>query len=156
MVLERCGYEKKAVYGFFDASQVWYLWVTEELTILGAQFSTFDKTVFFCSNDDKLARVILVLLDDLLWTGYKNFKIQVIDSFKQKFKVSTVSDDYIYQVGWEIKQDKHAVLVSQKEYAKTTMVLLQTMLRKKITQLKLTTKNCQVLISFSSMEKYPR
>ena len=110
---------KKAVYGLSDASRVWYLRVTEELTKLGARVSTYDKAVFFWVKDSQLAGVILVHVDDFLWAGSEKFKTLIMDPFKKNFKISTESDDCFKYVGLEIKQSKDGLLVSQKEYVKS-------------------------------------
>lgn len=65
--------------------------------------STYDKAVLFRTNDGKLARVVLVHVDDLLGAGSEDFKSQASDPFKMKFKVSIESESCFKYVGLEIK-----------------------------------------------------
>lgn len=107
---------RKAVYGLSDASRVWYLRVTEELSKLGVTTSKYDKAVFIWVHEGTLQGIILVHVDDFLYAGSDSFKIKVMDPFKKNFKISNESDQAFKYVGLEIQQNHSGIAVSQRTY----------------------------------------
>ena len=73
------------MYGLANASRYWYLHVKEELKKLGANVSSVDLGLFYWKEHYKLAGILAFHVDDMVWGGNENFKINVIDNLKNTF-----------------------------------------------------------------------
>ena len=107
---------KKVVYGLSDASRVWYLRVLEELTKLGVTVSKYDKALFIWKFEDSVQGIILVHVDDFLWSGTSKFQTQVIKPLKDIFTISKESDCSFKYVGINIEQKISFLSINQNKY----------------------------------------
>ena len=73
------------MYGLAGASGYWYLLVKEELIKLGANVSSVDLGLFYWKKHNKLVGILARHVDDMIWGGNENFKINVIDNLKNTF-----------------------------------------------------------------------
>ena len=94
----------KAVYGLHDASRVWYLRIVEELTRLGVSTSSYDMALFFFKINGVLHGIILIHVDDFLWSGSDDFKMKVILKIKEVFKISCEHESAFKYIGINIEQ----------------------------------------------------
>ena len=76
---------QECVYGLADNSRYWYLPVKEELIKLGANVSSVDPCLFYWREHYKLVGILACHVDDMIWGGNENFKINVIDNLKNTF-----------------------------------------------------------------------
>ena len=106
----------KAVYGLDDASRFWYFRVKEELTRLGCKKSKYDSSLFVSHDQNGLQGIIIVHVDDFMWSGTESFKESVIMKFKQTFKISKEGESNFKYLGVEIQQSQSGLYVSLKEY----------------------------------------
>ena len=69
---------KKAVYGLTDdTSRVWYLQVVDELNKLNANISSYDQALFFWHKNGELHGILVVHVNDFLWSGSSEFVSQM-------------------------------------------------------------------------------
>ena len=73
------------MHGLADASRYWYLRVKEELIKLGANVSLVDPGLFYWKERYVLVGILACHIDDMIWGGNENFKINVIDNLKNTF-----------------------------------------------------------------------
>ena len=107
----------KCAYGLADAPRCWYLRIREELLSLNAQPSKLDNGIFFFYEDDLLGLVILYV-DDIMWSGIEAYMKPIITKLKLSFKISHEDDDSFSYVGLKIDQDDdYSICVSQNSYA---------------------------------------
>ena len=107
---------KKAVYGLTDASCVWYLRVVDELNKINAKVSLYDKALFFWHNNGELHGILVVHVDDFLWSGSNDFVSHVIELLKKMFKISREHESAIQYIGLNVKQENQAIIVDQMNY----------------------------------------
>ena len=107
---------KKVVYGLSDASRVWYLRVVEELTKLNAESSRFDKALFTWKFEGNLEGLIVVHVDDFLWTGSEIFLQKVIIPLKTVFKISKECGSYFKYIGINVSHSNGVISLDQLSY----------------------------------------
>ena len=106
---------KKVVYGLTDASRSWYLRVLEVLSSLGMKESKCDKALFTWRKEN-LEGVVLLHVDDVLYFGSRNFITEVMDPFREIFKISREDSEIFKYVGINVQQEKDCILLDQKGY----------------------------------------
>ena len=107
---------KKAVYGLSDASRIWYLSITDELMKLNVSTSSYDKALFFQKVYGKLSGLLLIHVDDFLWSGDKNFQDVVISRLKEVFKISRECEGIFKYIGINIVQSAENITIDQLSY----------------------------------------
>lgn len=107
---------KKAVYGLGDASRTWYFSVRKTLKNLGCSQSKLDPSLFFAQNGSNLEGVIVIHVDDFLWSGTTDFKLRIIDGICKKFDVGKEEHGIFRYIGLEIQHDNDGILLDQKTY----------------------------------------
>ena len=109
---------RKCAYGLSDAPRCWYLKVREELLKLGASPSTLDNGIFLFTTDDSLIGIVIIYVDDFMWSGVEDHMRPHIDAIKQIFKISQESDTAFTYIGVRIIQNKDkSIFVNRKAYA---------------------------------------
>ena len=107
---------KKCVYGLNDAARAWYFTVRSELLKLGCVQLQVDPALFYWYQDDKLAGLFVIHVDDFLWGGTKEFEEHVINEIRSKFDVGKEADCIFKYVGIETEQSAVGITVKQKSY----------------------------------------
>ena len=64
----------KCVYGLNDTARVWYFTVRNALLSLGCKQLKVDPAMFYWYQNDKLAGMFLVYVNDFIWGGTKRFE----------------------------------------------------------------------------------
>ena len=106
---------KKAVYGFTDASRVWYLRVVDELNKLNAKVFSYNEVLFFWHKNGEL-HGILVAHVDFLWSGSKEFVSHVIEPLKKIFKISREHEFAFQYIGLNVKPENQSIIIDQMNY----------------------------------------
>lgn len=107
---------EKCVYGLNDAARMWYFSVWEELEKLNCQRSSLDYGIFCWYLDTKLCGIFQTHVDDFLWSGTDEFKVQVIDKLCQKFKVGHSASNAFRYIGLSISQNEDGITLEQIDY----------------------------------------
>ena len=107
---------KKVVYGLSDASRVWYLRVVDELHKLGTESSQYDKAFFMWKKDGVVEGLIVVHVDDFLWTGSGLFFENVICPLKSVFKISKECGSSFKYIGIHISKENESIRLDQGQY----------------------------------------
>ena len=108
---------KKTVYGLNDAARAWYSRLKDVLLGLGMKISHLDPALFFWWHGNKLAGVMCVHVDDILWAGSSLFYTNVVEIMKQKLVVGTSSDGKSFRyIGVNITQDGDIIGLHQNDY----------------------------------------
>ena len=76
---------QKCVYGVTVASRFWYLRVKEEIVKLVANVRLVDPGLFYSNEHYKLIGILGCHVDDMIWGGNKNVKINAINNLKNTF-----------------------------------------------------------------------
>ena len=107
----------KCVYGLSDASRYWYLRVKEELIKLGAIVSSVDPALFFWEDNNNLIGILACHVDDMIWGGNENFKLNIIDKLKNIFTFGSEETDAFTYLGIQLSQDEdYSVVINQSSY----------------------------------------
>ena len=107
---------KKPVYGLNYASFRWYETVKNELTTLGCAISPLDKAVFLFYENECLTGIVVVHVDDFVFSGNSRFIKTVMKIILNKFVISRRSKGIFMYLGWEVKQDVNGITVNQQPY----------------------------------------
>jgi len=95
----------KCTYGLADAPRCWYLRMREELLNLGAHPSKMDNGIFLFIQSS-LFGIIVLYVDDIMWSGIDRQMRPIIEKLKSVFKISHEDDDAFNYVGMQVSQDK--------------------------------------------------
>ena len=109
---------KKCIYGLVDGPRNWYVELKETLVNLGMKVSSLDDSFLYKKQgDNDISGVMVVHVDDLMFSGDKMFHEGVVRALKEKFRLSTeVKRSFMY-TGLNIKQHGLAFIsVSQEGY----------------------------------------
>ena len=107
---------RKAAYGLVDAARNWYLSVREVLLKLGCQQSNLDKAVFRWYEKEELLGVILLHVDDFVFTGNDLFHSKVTEKVVSEFKVGMRKSGAFKYVGLNIRKGSDGITINQNEY----------------------------------------
>ena len=108
---------KKTVYGLMDASRVWFLKVTKELTLLGCEPLETDPAVFVFYYLDNLHGILACFVDDMLYGGSSIFLEQVIEKLRVVLTVGSESDESFTYLGINLMQGPdNAIYLDQNFY----------------------------------------
>ena len=107
---------RKCVYGLNDASRYWYMRVREELIKLRCQCSKADPAVFYLHVNGQLEGLIVSYVDDFIWAGSENFKLNIINKVKSIFPISAEDSVTFRYVGKDIYQDSKGIYVNQLKF----------------------------------------
>ena len=108
---------RKVVYGLCDASRSWYLRLNETLIELGMKACSMDRAVYRFGRNS-IQGIIMVHVDDILYSGDKIFLEKVIFPFKKIFKISREDSVAFKYLGINITRHKDCLTIDQKEYLK--------------------------------------
>ena len=75
---------QKCKYGLADATRYCYLRV-KELIKLRANVSLVDPGLFYCKEDHKPVDILTWHVDEMIWGGKGNFKINIVNNPKNNF-----------------------------------------------------------------------
>ena len=95
---------------------MWYIELRDTLVGLDVKISTYDESFMFWFTQGKLAGIMAVHVDDLMFSGNKSFEEKVIGGLKKKFRLSTEAEVEFCYTGLDIKQTQSGILVSQLGY----------------------------------------
>ena len=113
----------KCAYGLADAPRCWYLKIREELLRLGASPSTLDNGIFLFGESD-LYGIIILYVDDIMWSGKEMKMKPIITQLKTVFLISHEDDDAFSYVGLQVSQeDDCSITVNQKTYADSVQTI---------------------------------
>ena len=108
---------KKAVYGLNDASRKWWLKCTSELLSLGCVCSRCDPALFYYYNEQLLAGMVCLHVDDELGCGSDAFRTKVWNKLDERMVVGkTDTEDVIRYVGLNVKQVEGCVMIDQQHF----------------------------------------
>ena len=97
---------RKCVYGLPDASRYWYLRVKELTKSNGLIYPT-DQGIFVWYHNNKLNGTIICFVDDIIWGGTEHFDQNVIQKFRNTFKIGSENTEFFIYLGLNIKQNLH-------------------------------------------------
>ena len=100
----------KCAYGLADAPRSWYLKIRETLIKLGATPSKLDNGIFLFIETE-LYGVVVLYVDDIMWSGVTAKMRAVIEELKHVFKISHETDDVFTYVGLKVAQESTAQIV---------------------------------------------
>ncbi|GAA0151767.1 transmembrane signal receptor [Lithospermum erythrorhizon] len=111
---------KKALYGLKQAPKAWYERLTKFLLANGYTRGGTDKTLFIKYEESKLM-VAQIYVDDIIFGGMSDQLVQqFVQQMKSEFELSMVSE-LSYFLGFQVKQMKDSIFISQSKYAKNLM-----------------------------------
>ena len=104
------------MYGLADVSRYWHLRVKEELIKLGANVSSVDPGLFYWKEHYKLVGILACHVDDMIWGGNENFKINVIDNLKNNFMFGSEETKAFTYLGIQlIQNDDFSLTINQND-----------------------------------------
>ena len=107
----------KRLYGFKDASRGWYLEFDRAMKELGCVASTVDAAMYIYKDDKgKVAGLAGVHVDDVLYSGTKEFHDKVIGVLKKNYIIGRVEEELFTFTGWSLKQDAQGIVLTQDHY----------------------------------------
>ena len=106
----------RCVYGIDDSSRYWYFRLKEELIKLGCKCSKLDPAVFTLHQSSELQGILIIHVDDILWSGNEILKLQVIEDIRRTFKISSESSSAFTYIGLELTHDQSGIYLSQDCY----------------------------------------
>ena len=110
----------KRLYGFKDASRGWMQALDEDLKKNGMIRSHYDKGFYTYHENNKLAGMLVVHVDDLLFAGPASMYNQIIKPLKKKYVVGAEDSGVFTFTGWNLRQDRTGILLSQDSYMDKT------------------------------------
>ena len=91
--------------------------VKDELIKLGANVSSVDPGLFFWKEHYKLVGIFACHVDDMIWGGNENFKINVIDNLKNTFMFGSEETKAFTYLGIRlIQNDDFSLTINQNNY----------------------------------------
>ena len=106
----------KCVYGINDAGKKWYNQLRGSLVEMGMKVSSLDQAVFFKHKHGKLSGLLVLHVDDTLWTGDESFSGNEIEKLKQAFLVSAEEHNKLKYLGLSIVCDKQNYTMNLNDY----------------------------------------
>ena len=88
----------------------------DELNTLNAKVSSYDKALFFWHKNGELHRILVVHVDDFLWSGSNEFISHVKALLKKIFKISREHESTFQYIGLNVKQENQTITVDQMNY----------------------------------------
>ena len=108
---------KRCIYLLKDSSRAWYDRVESELSTLHAKRSIFDDALFMWYNESgKLQGILVVHVDDFVYSGTDGWLQTVMDTLLTKFKISSHAEGSFKYLGLNIVQSNSLVQVDQEKY----------------------------------------
>ncbi len=109
----------KCVYGLNDASRTWYFRVCEELKKLGCQQSKIDPALFYWRQNGRLSGLLMMHVDDFLWSGTIRFQSAVIEKIHQTFQIGKQAHGVFRYIGLEIRHQNGEIMMDQVSYVES-------------------------------------
>ena len=78
--------------------------------------SKYDSAMFVWKKEKRLDGILVIHVDDFAYAGNTQWIEQVIDTFKQKFKISAQAHGCFKYIGLNVHQDDTGITVDQKKY----------------------------------------
>ena len=136
----------KCAYGLADAPRCWYLRIREELINLGAYASKLDNGIFIFKIHGNLFGLIVLYVDDIMWSGKEQSMRPIIDQLKSVFKISHENDQAFSYVGMHVSQDSDcSIHVNQTSYSDAIKPVLLTKERMSDNQARLSNEETTML-----------
>mgnify|MGYP001794889706 CR=1 FL=1 len=111
---------KKCVYGLADACRYWYLQVKEVLTSPKGNICPSDQGIFTWYEENSISGIITCFVDDIIWGGTESFYKNVVEKFKNTFKIGSESVECFTYLGINIKQrNDFSIEIDQSSYVDT-------------------------------------
>ena len=109
----------KAAYGLADAPKKFYEGLVKTLVKSGMRRSLTDFGLFYCRKENSTVGIVVTHVDDILYSGNKEFLDSVITSVMDKYKFGKVQVNHFDYCGSTITLDKasNTVSISQSHYA---------------------------------------
>ena len=107
---------KKCVYGLSDASRNWYFSVRKLLKTHGCQQSSSDPGLFFWHDDGQLGGIIIVHVDDFIWSGKPKFEIDIIEKIRSTFLCGKEAEKSFRYIGLDIQHTENGIALHQQTY----------------------------------------
>ena len=105
----------KPLYGLSDSSRNWYFTLTKTLKELGLEQSSYDKALFYIRSVNKLEGVLVVHVDDLLFSGNKKF-LAIVKRLCDIFKISKSESGCCKYIGLDISESDDGLVLTQDNY----------------------------------------
>ena len=109
------------MYGLNDASRTWYFRVRDELIQNNCKQSEIDPALFCCFDKDKLVGMFLIHVDDFIWSGAEQFRVQVITKFLNAFEIGKQGMGDFRYIGLQITQHTDHIMMDQDAYIEGLM-----------------------------------
>ena len=91
--------------------------VKEQLIKLGANVSPVDPGLFYWKEHCKLVGILACHVDNIIWKGNGNFKINVIDNLKNTFMFGSEETKAFTYLGIKlIQNDDFSLTINQNNY----------------------------------------
>ena len=111
---------RKTAYGLKDAPREWYIRLKNQIVQLNCKPSSIDNGLFMMHIDNELAGLLIVYVDDLLWSGNSSFETAVIQHLKQIFRVGCEQCSAFKYIGIQLHQDADfSITLTQDQYVKS-------------------------------------
>ena len=114
---------QKCAYGLADAPRCWYLRVREELINLGAQPSKFDNGIFLFTGTE-LYGIIILHVDDIMWSGDEDVFKPIINKLKEVFEISQENENTFTYIGIHTTQESDgSITLHQSSYTQSIQTI---------------------------------
>ena len=137
----------KVAYGLNDASRNWYFSVKDELLRLKMKQSKLDNALFRYYRDEHLEGLLLLHVDDFLFSRTKSFNDEVIERLSKRFNVGKRSANSFKYIGLNMNQIENGIYVHQDQYAEELEEIYIPMHRKSEKQSPMTTNEKEKLLT---------
>ena len=108
---------RMCVYGLADASRYWCLRVKEELAKSNGLICPTDQGIFVWYHNNKFNGIIICFVDDIIWGGTGHFDQNVIQKFRNTFKIGSENTEFFIYLGLNIKQNTdYSIDIDQNNY----------------------------------------
>ena len=107
---------EKPMYGLDDSGLKWYKTIDNKLKTLGCTRLHTDLAVFYYTKGNKLRGITAWHVDDMITTGDEVFYTDIIKPLMEEVKFGSTSEGEYRCLGWNVRHEDGAILVSQKDY----------------------------------------
>ena len=104
------------VYGLDDGSRNWYFSLKEALEKFHCKCSKLDPAVFTYHQNSELLGILIIHVDDILWSGTEEFVNDVILKIRSTFSISSENRSAFKYIGLHLSQDQTGIHLDQEKY----------------------------------------
>ena len=107
---------QKSVYGLNDDARAWYTKLKADLVSLSMKKSSLDPALFFYVEENNLAGLLCVHVDDILYAGNQTFEEKVVHALKDKISIGSKEVGTFKYIGVNVVQDEVSLKLHQNDY----------------------------------------